>query len=73
MATDRSADRHKTANYPYRPTPSDLLKQLDETVGPGRRSAVMSVLLRRFLAGGSMPTVAEVLAESDKPGHGNSA
>lgn len=68
MAQDRSLDRHRTVNYPYRPVPSDLLERLDAAVGEGKRSAVLSRLLAAFLDGKPMPTVGEVLAESDKAG-----
>jgi hypothetical protein len=61
-------DRHRSTSYPYRPVPADLLKRVDETMGTGWRSMVISSLLARFLEGGPMPTPDEVTAEWDKPG-----
>jgi hypothetical protein len=61
-----TADRHSTGNYPYRPDPPDLLKRLDEAVGAGRRSFVISRLLSRFLAEERMPTEGEMAEEWDK-------
>lgn len=63
-----ASDRHRTGNYPYRPTPPDLLKQLDEVHGTGQRSRVISDLLRRYLAGQAMPKRGNAGQDSDKPG-----
>ena len=61
-----ASDRHEFSNYPYRPDPPDLLKRLDDTVGVGRRSFVISRLLARFLAEEPMPTEGEMAEEWDK-------
>jgi len=66
-------DRHLTRGYIYRPQPSDLLKQVDDKVGTGRRSKAISLLLGRFLAGRPMPTVAEAVEELDKWGQDHGA
>lgn len=68
-----STDRHEHPNYPYRPDPSDLLKKLDEVHGTGRRSKVLSDLLRRYLAGQSMPKLGRAGEESGKPGQESGA
>lgn len=73
MAQDRSLDRHRTTNYPYRPMPPDLLERLDAVVGAGNRSRVLSALLSAFLDGRQMPTVGEVLEELDNSGQGRGA
>jgi hypothetical protein len=66
-------DRHLTRGYIYRPTPSDLLKQIDETMGTGWRARVISSVLRRFVAGEPMPSPDDVRKDWDKTGQGHSA
>jgi len=63
-----STDRHATGNYPYRPMPADLLKRVDEVHGAGKRSRVISDLLRRYLAGHGMPALGDAGRESDESG-----
>ena len=72
MAQDRSLDRHRITNYPYRPDPPDLLERVDAVLEPGRRSWLVSRLLLAFLSGQAMPTVGEVLEELDKLGQRHS-
>jgi hypothetical protein len=73
MAQDRSLDRHRTINYPYRPMPPELLERVDNALGPGRRSWLISRLLTAFLDGKQMPYVGEVLEELDKLGQDRGA
>ena len=73
MAQDRSLDRHRTTNYPYRPEPADLLQRLDAVLEPGRRSWVISRLLSAFLDGRPMPTVGDLLEELDNLGQDRGA
>jgi hypothetical protein len=68
MAQDRALDRHRTTNYPYRPAPPDLLERLDERVGAGKRSEVLSDLLARYLDGRAMPTRPWRAGKPDKAG-----
>jgi hypothetical protein len=71
MAQDRALDRHRTTNYPYRPTPPDLLERLDARVGTGRRSEVLSDLLARYLDGRAMPARPWRSGKPGKAGQGN--
>jgi hypothetical protein len=73
MAKDRALDRHQTGNYPYRPTPPDLLERLDEQVGTGRRSEVLSALLAAYLDGGPMPPRPWLSSKSGDTGHESGA
>jgi hypothetical protein len=71
MAKDRALDRHLTGNYPYRPTPSDLLQRLDDAVGEGRRSKAISLLLAGVLDRRPIQSPEELHAEVDKLGQGD--
>lgn len=55
MPKDRSLDRHAIKAHVIRPDPPELWAQLGEAVGERRRSAVISDLIRRYLAGEPMP------------------
>ena len=65
MAKDRALDRHLAKGFLYRPVLPELLERVDDTVGPRRRSQVISALLAAFLDGRPMPTRAELSAELD--------
>jgi hypothetical protein len=66
-------DRHLTPGYIYRPQPSDLLKQVDDTMGAGWRARVISSVLRRFVTGEPMPTPDDVRKDWDKSGQDHGA
>ena len=55
MPKDRSLDRHAKPARIIRPDPPELWDQLGEAVGERQRSAVVSDLIRRYLAGEPMP------------------
>lgn len=55
MAKDRALDRHAKPARVIRPDPPELWDQLGEAVGARSRSAVVSDLVRRYLAGEPMP------------------
>jgi hypothetical protein len=48
---DRRQDRHSLPARIIRPNPAELWAQLGSKVGERRRSAVVSELIRRYLAG----------------------
>ena len=73
MAKDRSLDRHKAKGFNLRMDPPELRDRLDAVMGAGRRSWVLSRLAEAFLDGQRMPTVGELLAESDKRGQDRGA
>jgi hypothetical protein len=68
MAKDRALDRHQAPNYPYRPTPPDLLERLDERVGPGQRGKTLSALLAAYLDEEPMPARPWVAGEPGDTG-----
>lgn len=68
MATDRAADRHLNGKFTYRPSPSDLLKRLDQVKGQKSRSEILSELLSAYLAGEPMPARSWVPGESGDTG-----
>ena len=68
-----TTDRHKQPGRLIRLTPPDLWERLGEKVGTRERSRVISELVRRFVAGKPMPTVAEVAKDPDKRAEGHSA
>ncbi|WP_433078826.1 hypothetical protein ACQP1P_38465 [Dactylosporangium sp. CA-052675] len=55
MPKDRALDRHAKPARVIRPDPPELWDQLGEAVGDRRRSALISDLVRRYLAGEPMP------------------
>lgn len=55
MPQDRSLDRHANRARIIRPNPPDLWQRLGEVVGERNRNAVISELIRRYLAGEPMP------------------
>jgi hypothetical protein len=55
MPADRAADRHTNPSRVIRPDPPALWQQLAGAVGPRGRSALVSDLIRRYLAGEPMP------------------
>lgn len=55
MAADRSADRHARPARVIRPDPPELWDRLGAVAGERGRSAIISDLIRRYLAGEPMP------------------